>query len=232
MLLYVKDGLLPKPDVVIHADTGSEMPETVEHVHNWAIPFCEDLGIDFRIVRSHRGTIYDDYFQAGTIPVIGFRSCTDNFKIMPQRREIRKIVGQGKRGELLASCWLGITTDEERRRTDSSVKWCSISYPLLDDYRVSRADCLDRLQLEGLDVIKSGCFHCPYAGSNFYRSLRESHPDLFEKAILLEANAERRILERTGKELRSGLVWGKKLRLLDDYHVDDATCDSGAGCFI
>ena len=104
--------------------------------------------------------------------------------------------------------------------------------PLLDDYRVSRADCLERLQLEGLDVIKSGCFHCPYAGSNFYRSLRENHPDLFEKAILLEANAERRTLERTGRKLRSGLVWGKKLRLLDDYHVDDATCDSGAGCFI
>ena len=232
MLLYVKDGLLPKPDLVIHADTGAEMPETVEHVHNWAIPFCEDLGIDFRIVKSHRGTIYDDYFQAGAIPVMGFRSCTDNFKVAPQRREIRKIVGRGKRGELLASCWLGITTDEERRRTKSDVLWCDITYPLLDNHRVSREDCLQRLESEGLDVIKSGCFHCPYAGSNFYRSLRSNHPKLFEKALMLEANAERKTLERTGKELRSGLVWGKKLRMLDFIEVDDATCDSGAGCFI
>tara|TARA_R100001086_G_scaffold239231_1_gene164508 strand:- start:239 stop:937 length:699 start_codon:yes stop_codon:yes gene_type:complete len=232
MLLYVKDGLLPKPDVVIHADTGAEMPETVEHIHNWVIPFCEELGIDFRIVRSHRGTIYDDYFKAGAIPVIGFRSCTDNFKIAPQRREIRKIVGQGKRGELLASSWLGITTDEESRRTSSDVKWCEITYPLLDIHRVTREDCIDRLNLEGLNVIKSGCFHCPYAGSNFYRSLRSNHPDLFEKAILLEANAEKRTLEKSGRKLRAGLVGGKKLRLLDSIQADNATCDSGAGCFI
>jgi len=231
MLLFIKDGLLPQPDIIIHADTGAEMPETIKHIEDWVIPFCESLGIPFQIVKSHRGTIYDDYYAKGAIPIMGMRSCTDNFKIAPQRRAIRRIVGNGG-GKLLAECWLGITTDEERRRTESNVKWCGITYPLLDDYRVSRQDCLNRLEEEGLDIIKSGCYHCPYAGSSFYFDLRENHPDLFTKALELESNAEKRVLERVGKPLRMGLLQGKKLALLDDISLPDSTCDSGAGCFI
>ena len=232
MLLFINDGLLPKPDIIIHADTGAEMPETVKHIEEWVIPYCENvLGIPFEVVTSHRGTIYDDYYDKGAIPIMGFRSCTDNFKIAPQRRAIRKIVGN-TRGAVLAQCWLGITTDEERRRTESNVMWCGITYPLLDYHRVSRQDCLDRLEKEGLEIIKSGCFHCPYAGSGFYFDLRENHPDLFSKALELEANAESRTLERSGVALRSGLLQGKKLSDLDNISLPDSTCDSGAGCFI
>lgn len=231
MLLYIKDGLLPKPDLVIHADTGAEMPETVKHIEEWVIPFCEKIGLPFQIVDSHRGTIYDDYFKKGAIPIMGQRSCTANFKIAPQRRAIRKIVGAGG-GKLLAECWLGITTDEERRRSKSNVKWCGITFPLLDLHRVSREDCLTRLAKEGLEVFKSGCFHCPYAGSNFYIELREKHNDLFLQALALESNAENRVLERSGKPLRMGLVQGKKLSDLDNLKLPDSQCDSGAGCFI
>ena len=231
MLLFIKDGLLPKPDIVIHADTGAEMPETEKHIKEWVIPFCEEQEIPFKIVKSHLGSIYDDYYKIGAIPIMGIRSCTDKFKIRPQRRAIREIVGNGK-GKLLAECWLGITTDEERRRTESNVKWCGVTYPLLDYHRVSRQECLDRLHEEGLEVIKSGCFHCPYAGSNFYIDLRSKHNDLFQKAIDLESNAESRVLLRTGKPLRAGIVQGKKLSNLDNLNLSESTCDSGAGCFI
>lgn len=232
MLLFIKDGLLPKPDIIIHADTGAEMPETIDHINKWVIPFCRDeLDIPFIIVKSHRGSIYDDYMKIGAIPLMGFRSCTDNFKIAPQRRAIREIVGN-KNGVLIAQCWLGITTDEEKRRAKSNVKWCGITYPLLDDYRVSRQDCLNRLKKENLEVIKSGCFHCPYAGTTFYQDLRLNHPTLFQKALDLEANAEKMVFDRHNKPLRAGLVQGKKLSLLDELNLPDSTCDSGAGCFI
>ena len=32
MLLMVHEGILPRPDVVMFADTGSELPETIEHI--------------------------------------------------------------------------------------------------------------------------------------------------------------------------------------------------------
>ena len=231
-LLWIADGLLPVPDLVLHSNTFTEMPSTERLISEWARGFVENvLGIPFVVVESHRGSIYDDYFSKGAIPIMGVRSCTDNFKIAPQRRFLRSIVGK-KNGVLLAESWLGITIDEERRRSESNVKWCGLKFPLLDIFRVSRQDCIDRLQAEGLNVEKSGCFHCPYAGTTFYRELREEHPDLFQKALDLEANAERAVLERTGKPLRMGLVQGKKLSMLDSLELPDSTCDSGAGCFI
>jgi 3'-phosphoadenosine 5'-phosphosulfate sulfotransferase (PAPS reductase)/FAD synthetase len=231
-LLWIADGLLPKPDLVLHSNTMAEMPSTENLISEWARDFVENvLGIPFVVVESHRGSIYDDYYAKGAIPIMGVRSCTDNFKIAPQRRFIRTIVGK-KNGVLLAECWLGITTDEERRRSESNVKWCGLKYPLLDQMRVSRQDCIDRLEEEGLKVDKSGCYHCPYAGTTFYRDLRDNHPNLFEKALALEARAEQVVLERTGKPLRMGLVQGKKLSMLDSIELPDSTCDSGAGCFI
>ena len=85
---------------------------------------------------------------------------------------------------------------------------------------------------ENLEVIKSGCFHCPYAGTTFYQDLRLNHPTLFQKALDLEANAEKMVFDRHNKPLRAGLVQGKKLSLLDELNLPDSTCDSGAGCFI
>jgi len=232
MPLFIKDGLMPKPDLFLHSNTMAEMPSTERLISEWARDFVEnELKIPFVIVESHRGSIYDDYYKKGAIPIVGHRSCTSNFKILPQRRFIRSIVGK-QNGKLLAECWLGITTDEARRRAESDVKWCGLKYPLLDIISVSRQDCIDRLEKEGLKVEKSGCYHCPYAGTTFYRALRENHPILFQKALDLEARAEEVVLERTGKPLRMGLVQGKKLRMLDELELPDSSCDSGAGCFI
>ena len=233
MLFMVRDRLIPKPDLVLHADTGSELPETVALVEKARIFVEEVLGIPFVVVRSDRGSLHEDYMKHGAIPIMGIRSCTDNFKIAPQRRFIRTIVGKGgPRGAVLAQCWLGISTDEAQRRSESNVKWNQITYPLLDIHPMTRAECIELNRINGWDVGKSGCFCCPYAGTTAYRELRETHPTLFQKALDLEANAERRILERSGKPLRMGLVQGRKLSLLDTITLPSSSCDSGAGCFI
>jgi len=233
MLFMVRDGLLPLPDLVIHADTGSELPETVALVEKARHLVEKELGIPFVVVRSDRDSLHEDYMKHGAIPIMGIRSCTDNFKIAPQRRFIRTIVGKGgPRGAVLAQSWLGISTDEARRRSKSNVKWNAITYPLLDVHPMTRAECIDLNHINGWDVGKSGCFCCPYAGTTAYRELRESHPTLFQKALDLEANAEQKVLERSGKPLRMGLLQGRKLRLLDEITLSPSSCDTGAGCFI
>ena len=232
MMFMVIDGLLPRPDIVLHADTGSELPETVALVEK-ARKLMAQIGIPFIVVRSDRGALHDDYFSHGAIPIMGIRSCTDNFKIAPQRRFIRTIVGNGgPRGAVLAQTWLGITTDEARRRSKSNVKWNELIYPLLDEHPMSRDECIELNKINGWDVGKSGCFCCPYAGTTAYIELRDSHPDLFQQALDLEANAETRVLERSGKPLRMGLLQGRKLSLLDEIVLPSSSCDSGAGCFI
>jgi len=227
MLLMIANGDLPKPDIVIHADTGSELPETIEFIST-AARFCEEeLKIPFAIVNSHRGSLHDDYMRLKAIPIIGARSCTDNFKIKPQRRLIRLIVGR-RNGALMARSWLGITTDEARRRVDDSdVKWAGLAYPLLDDRPTTRDECIQLNSDHGWEVAKSGCFCCPYAGSKHWFDLRDSHPELFAIAMEME---QIKFDHRGGK---MGLFQEKRLADLDEYDwKEDSNCDSAAGCFI
>jgi hypothetical protein len=225
MLLMIGNGSFPKPDLVIHADTGSELPETIEFI-KIAKEFTENtLGIPFVIVKSHLGSLHGWYLENNSIPIIGIRSCTDKFKIRPQRRFMRSIVGNGS-GKLLAECWLGITTDEARRRSESNVKWCGLKYPLLDDYPVSREECIEMNEKKGWNVIKSGCYCCPYQGGKTWLELKNNHPELFDISIEME-NRKHKV--RGGKH---GLYQNMPLSELSEITLPASACDADAGCFI
>lgn len=237
MLHLIADGLLERPDIAIFADTGSELPETLEHIEKNVIPYCERIGLPFEIVKSPRGNLHDDYLKNKAIPMVGIRSCTVVFKIFPQRRRVREIVGK-KNGVLIAQAWLGITTDEAKRRTESDVKWMGIRYPLLDDLPMSRDDCIKINEDRGFQPVKSGCFCCPYAGKKTYMDLKTKHPDLFDLAIKMEDTAMKHLISK-GKTLRTGLCSGSALSnlkgqttLTDLIGVEDSECDSGWNCFI
>lgn len=224
MLIMMKEGLIEKADVVIHADTGSELPETVAFIET-AKEYVENvLKIPFVIVNSHRGALHDDYMRLGNIPIIGARSCTSNFKILPQRRFIRLIVGT--RNRHLADCLLGITTDEAKRRTEGDVTWCGLKYPLLDERPTTRQECIDLNTQQGWNVAKSGCFCCPYQGGKQWLELKQNHPDLFQIAVEME-NKKMRV-----KGGRLGLYQERPLSDLDNITLEESQCDSGAGCFI
>jgi hypothetical protein len=224
MLILILEGLIERPDIIIHSDTGSELPETVEFIEV-AKRFCEDvLKIPFAIVNSHRGTLHDDYLKNGNIPIIGSRSCTANFKIRPQRRLVRKIVG--RKNKHLARSMLGITTDEANRRTQSEVQWISLEYPLLDQLPYSRHQCIVLNAIHGWHVGKSGCFCCPYQGGKQWLELKSKNPDLFQIAVEMEENKMR------VKGGRLGLYQERPLRDLENITLEESQCDSGAGCFI
>lgn len=224
MLILIKLGKIPCPDIIIHADTGSELPETVEFIET-AKKYAEDvLKIPFAITKSHRGSLHMDYMKNGNIPIIGSRSCTGNFKIFPQRRLMREIVG--RKNKHLAICMVGITRDEKKRRTESDVQWATLSYPLLDDFPYTRKECILLNNLNGWDVKKSGCFCCPYQGGKAWLELKENHPDLFQIAIDME---EKKMKVKGGK---LGLYQERPLRDLDNITLEESKCDTGAGCFL
>jgi hypothetical protein len=235
MLLMIANGDLERPDMVIFADTGSELRETMDHIENNAKPFVEEvLKIPFVIARSHRGSLHEDYAKIGAIPLIGERSCTENFKILPVRREVRKIVGN-KRGKVLARMWLGITTDEAHRKPegkpDREPKWVECRYPLIDEKPTSRDECSLINELHGWSVVKSGCFCCPYQGTLQWAEIRDNHPDLWQICVDMEAKKF---------EIRKGKIGlfqchpkEPRLEMLDDrLQVKGSSCDSGAGCFL
>ena len=224
MLLLIKKGYISKPDIVIHSDTGSELPSTIEFIEI-AKKFVEnELKIPFAIVSSHRGSLHEDYFSKSHIPIIGVGSCTSNFKIRPQRRLMRIIVG--RKNKHLVNSMIGISIDEKDRRKQSDVKWVQLKYPLLDEFVYSRKECILLNQLYGWDVQKSGCFCCPYQGSKSWLKLKNNYPELFEFAVKME---ERKFMNKGGK---LGLYQERSLKEIDEVNLKDSNCDSGAGCFL
>ena len=155
MIFMIIDGILPMPDIIIHSDTGAEMPYTIDIVDQMKT-LCDNHSIPFVIVKSNKGKIDDYYISKNAVPVIGFRSCTDQFKIRPQRKYIRSIVGD-KNGRALCETWLGITTDERHREFESGLKWIKNKFPLLE-LNISRKDCIEINRLNGLEIKKSGCY--------------------------------------------------------------------------
>jgi len=236
LLLLVKAGRLPRPDICIHADTGSEMPHT-EPIIEYCRELCDELEIPFRIATATLGKLHEYYLSKGTVPIIGVRSCTMNFKVLPQRRLIREIVGNGK-GKLLAECWLGITTDESKREIKSELKWIGNKFPLLR-LNYSRDMCIQINEKHGLTVLKSGCFLCPYAGRHHFIKLRRYQPDLFKICIEMEEAYQNKWPNRKHGLLKTMLSL-KSLEMPSlftfggEYVPDETNCDNDVqgGCFL
>ena len=234
LLLLIKEGILPPPDIILHSATGSEMPHTDEII-KIGIEIAKEINIPFHIVSSHRGKLHEDYMKNGNLPVVGIRSCTVNFKIFPQRRFIREIVGN-KNGKVLANTWLGITTDESKREVESNLKWIQNKFPLLE-LNYSRKDCIELNSKYNYSVKKSGCFCCPYAGKKHFVKLYQEHPELFEIVKQMESKFHQRwnrpnegILPRvsdiTTLQIPSLVTFGAEI-----LSNDESSCDSG-GCFL
>lgn len=237
MILMIQEGLLEKPDLVLFADTGSELPDTLEMIERCKA-ICQDLEIEFDVVRSPKKALHLQYLEDGSLPLIGFRTCTTEWKIRPIYRRIRQVVGMG-RGNVLASSWIGITTDEDHRARESEHKWIERKYPLID-LNFSRDDCVKYCQDRGYDVKKSGCFMCPYQPIHQWERLQREWPEYFQEAIILEDKA--RANGFTGGLLRSreSIHRFNHTHTLEDFGFqigsvqddDEFNCDPGSACFL
>jgi len=176
--LLIRDGMLPKPDVAIFADTGWEPAAVYEQVDRLA----------------------QVYADAGGNPDgsdgMGRRQCTSEYKLSPITRKIRELLGakapdfrrvpKGK----VAEQWIGFSTDEvqraNRRKDSQGVSYLTTRYPLLD-LGMSRTDCEKYLQDAGWGhTVKSACIGCPFHGNAQWRDLRDNHPDEWADAVAFD----------------------------------------------
>lgn len=233
MILKCLDGSLERPDYIVFANTGSEMPYTYDVVQE-VKQLVEAEGIPWVEVEHHT-PLHEAYLESNGLPVIGVRSCTSKWKIEPINRFMRSIVGMGRR-RILAQVWIGISTDESKRATPSTNQWVERRYPLLD-LNMSRDDCSHFLKSHGMEVKKSGCFLCPYQSAHQWSKLRREYPDLFAVALAMETNA---------KEIRGfrGGLWGSRRSIIAfdsdvtledfgfDLEVQAEKCSTQGSCFL
>jgi len=186
LAIYMRDKV-PEMEYFF-ADTGAELPETLEFV---------DLMADYlgkEIIRLNAGRDFDYYLKlhSNYLPSAQQRWCTINLKLKPFEQFV---------GEDTVISYVGIRADEPQREgyisTKPNIKTC---FPFKDDGLV-KADIMRILDESGLGLPKyyewrsrSGCYFCFYQRKIEWVGLYENHPEAFEKAKQFE-----KFDEKTGK---------------------------------
>ncbi len=185
LTIFICQGKV-KADMAIFADTGCERPETYWYIDTYLKPMLATAGIPFLIVRSEipseQAGLYDYYWEHKTIVGIQNRRCTDHFKLRP----IRKAVGRE------VHFLIGFSADEVKRTNRKRTYWAEESYPLIE-LGLTGSDCQRLISSEGMTIpIKSSCYICPFQPPFEWQWLKNTHPDLFQKALDLEDRFHKR----------------------------------------
>lgn len=171
-LMAAAGEITPMPDCAIFADTHHE-PKAVYEWLEWL-----ESQLPFPVHRVSGGDLWKSatavrrtkdgertYIKTG-IPIfftgsdggelttrkgIGKRQCTRDFKTAPIVRKTRELVGLKralKSTPILATTWIGISSDEAHRAKPSREPWIAKRHPLLE-LDMDRQDCFDWMESHG-----------------------------------------------------------------------------------
>ena len=209
------------PDVVLFADTGGEKPHTyrsLENINAWLVSRGTPPIVTVKAEFGPYKTLEENCLVNSTLPSVafGFKTCSHKWKIEPQERWARSwqpAIETWARGEKVVK-FLGYDADEERRAKIRDDDKYVYRYPLIE-WGWTRVECADAVARASLPMVgKSSCFFCPNSKRHEVRSLKKSHPDLYDRAVAIEDGAQ--------KGLTSVLGLGRTWKWRDLGATDDA----------
>jgi hypothetical protein len=231
MLHMAIQGLMPKPDIVIFADTQAEPESVYEAVKEDAL-HAQQAGIRFESV-THANLAALEQFKGVYIPAFTVnyktgkkgmlrRQCTMRFKVEPIRRYLRTL------GVKKAHMLLGITTDEAVRVKDSPVKWITHVYPFIER-NMNRDDCERYLSSINIKGAKSACVFCPYRSPYGWAKIRQNQADW-----QLAVEYDKKLRDKFGDEWGGSLYVHPDMVPLEQASVPDLSTmprlfDDGGG---
>lgn len=189
--LMSAEGMIPRYDAAIFADTGWEPRAVYDHLER-LIPALEDAGIPTYTVSAGniRDDALDDDHGFASMPLfvskidggngMARRQCTREYKIAPVRRKILELLGE--RLEIDAPTFrsiprdvfveqsFGISVDEVVRAKSPRDRWEINYYPLLEQ-RYRRGDTIAWLERRGWHAPRSACIGCPFRSDDEWRNL-------------------------------------------------------------
>lgn len=202
MCVLVANGKLPRPDFVIAADTGREMPTTWEYADMYARPLLAAIGLELHVA-GHELASRDMYSTNGDLLIPAYTDaaklptfCSSEWKARVVERYARQMGAPTKE----QVHWIGFSFDETRRIKSSEGR----RFPLVE-LMLSKTDCEAIILQAGLPLpAKSRCWMCPHQHNAEWREVR-SMPGLWEAAITLDRDI-REEDERGGLFLHSQRV--------------------------
>lgn len=202
LVLLVKEGKLPKPEIIVMADTAYEKSRTWEYHEQHVQPILDELGIPF-VVAPHSLATVDLWGgkDGQTLLIPAFTTldqrpgewgklptfCSGEWKEAVFFRQL-KALGYGPGTEQpRVQVWMGMSRDEIHRLKYSRRKWAEYKYPLVADIPLHRAQCKELLRRHGLpQTISSECWMCPNQQKIEWQVMQEESPKDYEKAGKLE----------------------------------------------
>lgn len=230
-VLLIADGVLPKPDMVVFADTGREVSTTLEYAERYTFPLLQRLGVPVHVVKASQfgqdmlwwgdSILIPAFERTGT----GTRQLRNLCSYKWKRRTIQHFLRS--RGVRSCRVWLCISVDEWTRAKDSREQWYQHWYPLLE-MRISRKQCIRFIQAHGWPIpAKSRCWCCPYQSKREWLSLQGT-PD-WDKAVKMEQQIRQHgyYLTSACSPLEDQTAESLQLEL----PVTEGVCDGGT-CFL
>lgn len=225
-----------KPDVIMFADTGSEMPHTYEHVDLMRRKTIEWFGAELQIVRATFQGQFEGLegkcLRLHELPGLayGSRSCSIKFKGQPQDTALKRWATE-RNIPLPMTKAIGFDAGEPRRARpvsaapDIFVPW----YPLIE-WNWYREECVEAIRRHGIPVPgKSSCFFCPAMKRHEIIALSKLNPDLFQRAVAIEQGAKTTTPRGLGGH---GKFWEQIVKNENaQYKFEDFDVDEPCGCY-
>lgn len=228
-----------KNGVIIFADTGDELPETYWYIENYLKPFCKEKGLKWKTVKHKHGfTLMQWCMKRKILPIRTRRWCTEDFKVKPINRFIRKL-GARKRKPVIED--IGISADESQRANFSKkdVQYAKKEYPFLDcSPKITRNDCYKIILGNKWPLPpKSGCDFCMFQKRSTLRKMLATPEGRARLEQINEMEKNDRYYPNKpliGKYVIDGMLRNDTLdnfiEQLPDEEYDEG-CDSGH-CFV
>ncbi|MCD9188263.1 MAG: hypothetical protein LUM44_17740 [Pyrinomonadaceae bacterium] len=248
--VLIRQGVLPRPERIVMADTGRECKTTFEYLENYMRPLLHEVGCEVEVI-PHSFSKQDLYYinknkEESQLPVIptwtrqngevgkmrtfcsGFwkRDVVRDWLLLPEQ-------GYGRKNPVIQ--WIGFSLDEISRCKDSDVQWREHHYPLIWGYnvRMTRQECVDLVLNYGLpEPPKSRCWMCGEQNNEEWRDV-QSRPDEWQKAVELDYEIRSRdesnavYLHFSGVPLIEADLSDKPKRELSLFQYDQMTCSEG-----
>ena len=202
MLLDGKFGSEEKPDLVIFADTHAEPGFVIDYFWKVTKYVLNRYGLLITSTfKSTGGGLETDLMhgigRVASLPLFTAnggvirRQCTDEYKIQPINKCIKaefKIPRKPKNFKPMVNIMFGISLDEIERTRISTNWWAVNSYPLVNErmYRHEVIDYINNNHPELKNPPRSSCYFCPFHSDNYWKKLKEKHPEEFNKAIEID----------------------------------------------
>lgn len=199
-------------DAILFADTGDELPRTykfLELFSRWlvahgypAITIVRNVATRDSAKGAKAGvfeSLSNQLMRLGNLPPVAFNvhSCAEKMKIRPQDKWLEAqpwVQAAWAEGKKILKL-VGFDAEEGYRanrkafqKVMSGDKY-ALAFPLME-WGWNREKCDAVIAAAGLpNPGKSACYHCPMRKVHEIQSLSEEYPELFDRALALEARA-------------------------------------------